>query len=160
MLRAGAGAAKRAVEDLLLTDEERAARDQERAAERKKKNSRLLAYVALGLLLVVGLIGLALTYWHWFLLAGVLGIAGIVAARYVRKSWERRRAGVKGEAEPAVGKRAVADAPASPIVPRKVERRVAPAAEALDAKAVEQTRARDAAAVDEELAALKAKFGK
>jgi Flp pilus assembly protein TadB len=84
-------AAERALEDALLTDEERAKRRAEQDALAKRKRNKRIALVAIGSLLVIGLIGLMLHYWYWSLLLGLAGVAGL----YGRHRWRARRAARK-----------------------------------------------------------------
>ena len=60
------------------------------AVARRKRNRRI-ALVAIGALVVVGLIGLMLHYWYWSLLLGLVGAAGL----YARRRWRARRAARK-----------------------------------------------------------------
>jgi len=128
-------AAERALDDALLSDEERQKR---RAAEgalaRRKRNVRI-ARVAVGSLLAVGLVGLMLHYWYWALLLGLVG----VAALYGRHRWRARRA---SRAKPEA---------AAPREAPVVKARVAP-----DPVRVEDPVAD--ASVDDDLAELKARL--
>lgn len=94
-----------------------AKRAAERAAERaddalggarspKARKYKLLALVVLGLFLTIGVVGFVLHYWAWFLAAGALGVAALVA--YV---WARRRLAARRAA-----RETVADAPARAVV--------------------------------------------
>ncbi|MEM1033366.1 MAG: hypothetical protein AAGN82_23735 [Myxococcota bacterium] len=84
---AGRDAARRAVEDLLLSDDEKAARAQAELATRKRRRQKLLLYGVIGILLVVGVLGFLVSYWPYFLLAGGLGVAGL----YGRHRWRQRK---------------------------------------------------------------------
>lgn len=163
-LATGMKVAKRALSDALLSDEERAARDAEEAKAKKGQQTKWIVYGVIGLLLVVGLIGLAVAYWYWFLLAGLAAL-GVL---YGRHRWRKRRE-ARGEIAPATDedaelreeielprtssrREAVRSAPASsraepaePPAPRK------PTAEEAEA---------EAEAVDAELAAMKARLKK
>ena len=136
--------AERALEDALSTDEERATRKAVEEAAAKKKRTKLLVMGAVGLLLVLGAIGLVIHYWHWFLLAGLLG----AAALYARHRWQKSRAERKVRVE-APAKAASEEPRVAKPVPR-----VEAARKATPAPAV------DEASVEEELAALKAKLDK
>jgi Flp pilus assembly protein TadB len=81
-------AAKRAFEDALSTDEERAERAEREAEQKKKKRTKLLVLGAVGLLLVLGVVGMVLTYWQYFFLAGLVGLAAL----YGRHRWRNRAA--------------------------------------------------------------------
>ncbi len=81
-------AAGRALEDVLSTDEERAAREAREAEAQQKKRRKLIAFAVVGLLLVLGVVGLVLSYWQYFLLAGLVGLMAL----YGRYRWRKRRA--------------------------------------------------------------------
>lgn len=158
---AGRRAAKRAIDDLLSTDEDRAEREAERATTSKSRRNKLILYGVIGLLLVVGTIGMVLNYWHWFILAGLFGVAGLYAWRAISK---RRAAksvpeAVRVEAPPAEAP--VAEAKVEEDVEAKRERMLAmqrererEASARAEADAVEQQE------IDDELAAMKARLRK
>ena len=143
LLTAGKHAAERAARDLLSTDEERAARQAEEARATKKRRWKLVAMGVLGLCVVIGVIGMLLSYWHWFLLLGLAGIASLLGWR-----WLGRRMAARKE---------------------RAAKRIAPPSSELAQKAIaappEARKATDALAeaelseeeVEEELAALKAR---
>jgi hypothetical protein len=81
-------AAERALEEALLTDEERAKRRAEQDALARRRRTKRIAVGVVGALVVVGLIGLMLHYWYWSLLLGLLGAAGL----YARRRFRNRRA--------------------------------------------------------------------
>ena len=138
---AAKNAATRAIEDATSTDEERAEREAERAALAKRKRTKLIALGAVGLLLALGVIGLVIGYWHWFLLAGLVGLVAL----YGRHRWRQRRSAKKGlEAEPP---RAARRAPERLPAPAA---RVAPATKAASDEPDES--------IEDELAALKARL--
>ncbi len=157
---AGRRAAERAIDDLLSTDDERAEREKARAAASTSRRNKLILYGVIGLLLVVGVIGMVLNYWHWFILAGLLGLAGL----YLWRRFAKRQ-------------KAAPDAPAETV--RIAEPAPPPAQTAADDAAAERARLlemkrereRDARAraeaaaveqqeIDDELAAMKARLGK
>jgi Flp pilus assembly protein TadB len=78
---AGRNAARRALDDLVSSDEGRA----ERAVDSKRRRRKLIAYAIVGLLLVLGILGLVVSYWQWFILAGVVGLVGIYGWYLLRK---------------------------------------------------------------------------
>ena len=123
--------AKRALDDATLSDEQRAKKD----ALAKRKRTKRIVQVAIGGLVVVGLIGLMLHYWYWSLLLGLVG----AAALYGRHRWRARRA-LKKKPDAV----AALEAPAAKV---RVEPEAAPA-EDLDAS------------IDEDLAELKARLKK
>ncbi len=134
--------AKRALDDAMATDEERAARKAEEDQRAKRRRTQRLVMVILGLLIVIGLIGLALRYWYWLLLLGLLGISAL----YARHRWRKRRAAPR-ERVPE---------PAARLAPPRKEPLALP----------EPRRARDVPeqppgpSVEDELAALKARLKK
>lgn len=156
VLATGVSAAKRALQDALLTEDERAAREAELARTKKSGRTKLIAYAVIGLMLVIGAIGLALSYWHWFLLAGLASAAALYARSRLRKRREPR-------AEVAVPvEREVIAAPDS--VPRVLARREPPTKLATELPTPRPPPAEDAEveaeAVDAELAAMKARLRK
>jgi Flp pilus assembly protein TadB len=126
-LRAARDAASKALEDALLTDEERAQRKVADAAAAKRKRQKVIVFSVVGLLLVLGIVGLVISYWHWFLLAGLVGLVAL----YGRYRWRKRR----GE---------------KPNPPRKVASPVARVA-------IESAAIADDTDVEDELRALKAR---
>ncbi len=90
-LVAARDAAQRAIEDALSTDEERAERKAEQAALAKRKRTKWIILGVVALMLLLGVIGLLLSYWQWFLLAGLVGVAGL----YGRYRWRASRASIK-----------------------------------------------------------------
>ena len=181
-LATGVNAAKRALQDALLSDEERAARKVELERTSKSRRNKLIAYGVIAVLLVVGVVGLALTYWYLFLLAGLLGVGAI----YARGRLRARRAGraataseraadaTASEARAALAARPARAAP-EPSASTKAMARGEPTALANapepdasrdeDGRALAQTQAQvdaaaaeDADAVEAELAALKARL--
>lgn len=168
-LAAGKDAAQRAVGDLLLSEEEKAAREEKRAAESKSRRKKYILYGVVGLLLIVGLIGFLVSYWPYFMLAGLVGAAGL----YGRYRWQQRKAAVVAEAPKAPAK--VVESPQRRIEAEdegeiESEGEAQAAAEAARrtaaARAAEQARAQAEAAaleeqeIDDELAAMKARIGK
>ena len=131
-------AAQRAIDDVLSTEEERAQRKAERAELARKKRNKWIALGVVGLLLLLGVLGLALHFWHWFLLAGIVALAAL----YGRHRWRRSRK-ARGTA----------------AAPRVVETRVV--SEQRDAPpAVQPSTAEPDTSIEDELAALKARVKK
>ncbi len=169
---AGKDAATKAARGL-LGDE---AKDE---AGRRARKWKLVAGLVLALCVVLGLIGLVLNYWLWFLGAGVLGLAGLFGYWRLRAKLAARRE-AKGIPEAAVeasagATRAMASAEgvAKPAARRvdaegaaDAERRAEAAREARRLEAERDARARAEAEatreqeVDDELAAMKARLGK
>jgi Flp pilus assembly protein TadB len=84
---AAKNAAQRAVEDALLTEDERARRKAERTERAKKKRAKWIVLGVVALAVLLGVIGMALSYWKWFVLAGL----GALVALYGRHRWRRYR---------------------------------------------------------------------
>jgi Flp pilus assembly protein TadB len=125
-------AAERALEDALLTDDERAKRRAEQDALARRKRTTRIALVAIGALLVVGLVGLMFHYWYWSLLLGLVGVAGLYGRHRLRGRRARRE---KQRIEQA------ADA--------QPKARIAPAAESIEAPD---------SSIEDDLAELKARM--
>ncbi len=133
-------AAERALDDALTSDEERERRKAEQTALAKRKRTKIIALGLVGLLLVLGVIGLAVSYWQWFFLLGLVGLAALYG-RYRWRKW-RRRAQEASVAEPKL---------AAP----KQKARVIDVEPLPKASAAEE-----AQAIEEELAALKSRLDK
>lgn len=146
-------AARRAVGDLLSSDAatKPTPEDAPRSNARRWKIGLVLG---LGLLVVLGLLGLALSYWLWFLGAGLLGLGGLYG-------WWRLRRRFAGRKE-----KRTAIEPVAPRVERILVAPIAPVAERprvesdADARALEEDGATRAQAIEEELAAMKARLGR
>lgn len=82
-------AAERVLEESLMSDEELEAKRAQDEALAKRKRQKTLALVVIGALIVLGVVGMVLAYWHWFLLAGLLGLAAL----YARHRWRTRSKG-------------------------------------------------------------------
>ena len=113
-------AVERALDDAMLSDEDRAKRRAEDAGLARSKRNKRIAIGVIGLLLLIGLVGLLLNYWYWALLLGILGAGGW----YARRRW-RARAGSKRKIAPAAPR----EAPARKV---RVEPRPEPIAEPSD----------------------------
>jgi hypothetical protein len=138
-LRAARDAASRALDDALLSDEERAERKAKEEAASKRKWQKRIAIGVVALLLVLGIVGLVINYWQWFLLAGVLGLVAL----YGRYRWRKRRSeGSRATGEPASTKRSTPERIEPPRA-RVTAERVSPPSDDTD--------------VEAELAALKAR---
>jgi biopolymer transport protein ExbB/TolQ len=152
LISAGRDAARRAASDLLSSDEERAADEAARARASKKKRNKLIVFGVLGLFVLIGVVGLLLSYWHWFLALGLVGFGGWFAWRRVRK----RRA-----LEPAVEAKRIETA--AVVTTKRIEeepRETEAEARERDARARAEARAILEQETDEELAALKARMSK
>jgi Flp pilus assembly protein TadB len=147
LVAAGKDAAKRAADDLLSSEDERSSEELERKGSSKRW--KLIGIGLLALFLVVGVIGMVMSYWPWFLLAGVVGLAGAVGWRRLSKRRAAKRAPrptLEARIEP---EKAAALRPRVVVAdePQEAEKRVARELE-------------EAQAVDEELAAMKARLGR
>lgn len=125
-------AAERALEDALSSDEERAQRKAEQAALAKRKRTKLIVLGVVGFLLVLGVIGMVLSYWHWFLLLGLVGLLAL----YGRHRWRARRAEKQETAAE------VSTKPSAVEPPARVARRAAPEPPEDDGQAIEDELAR------------------
>lgn len=148
-LGAGRDAARRAIEDLLSTDEEKEQREAERAAESKRRRKKLIAWVVVGAILAIGLVGMMIHYWQWFILLGLLGLGGLYGWHRLRKRF-RQRERAEDEQRPALEAKKVR-------LPEAEPPRVEPVRQAAQR---EQTRVAERQEVDEELAELKARLKK
>jgi hypothetical protein len=157
VIAVGRDAAKRAV-DGLLSGDDASVPEPEKAEASKSKRWKLIAMGVLGLFLVVGLIGLLLSYWYWFLGAGVLGVAGLIGysrlrSRIAKRSLPKEAAKDEDVAAPPVRISKAADP--EPVRPSAEERRAEVESRA---RALAEAQAVREQEVDEELAAMKARL--
>jgi hypothetical protein len=121
--KAAFAVAKRAVEgaldDALMSDEERAKKD----ALAKSQRTKRIAQIVIGGLIVIGLIGLIINYWYWALLLGFLGAGGWYLRRRWRARASRKKESSKKESKPVAALRAPVQAPKKKVrvEPQKVE---------------------------------------
>ena len=132
-------AVERALDDAMLSDEERTKKRAEESSLARSKRNKRIAIGIIGLLLLIGVIGLVLNYWYWALLLGVVGAAGW----YARRRWRARGAAKKKVERKKVEPAAIREAPARKV---RVEPRPAPIAEPSDES------------IDDDLAELKARM--
>jgi hypothetical protein len=162
---AGKDAASRAARRLVGDDEA-----DESEGTSKARKWKLIAALVLALCLVLGLIGLVLNYWLWFLAAGVLGLAGLFGYWRLRSRLEARRE-AKGLGQATVEAKVAVEAKparlrAEPVDEAESQRRAQAEREARrldverDARARAEAEAAKEQEVDEELAELKARLGK
>lgn len=157
-LSVGRDAAKRAVHQLL--DGEPPA-DPPKSGAPKARRWKLLAGVLLGLCLLIGLVGMVLNYWVWFLGAGVLGFAGLYGWWKLRSRLGAAKLGTPAAAKapslPERPERARVAAESEATAPTPAERRAAADARA---RALAEAHASEEQQVEDELAALKARLKK
>jgi hypothetical protein len=173
MLTAGKDAAKRAAADLFLSDEERAAKEAEEAAATKKRRTKWLVLGVLGLFVVIGVLGMVMSYWHYFLAAGLLGLAGLYARSRLKQRLAAKRA-AEGLRIEAPGSSADADADSEGEQPRRKatatddddaatrarDGRAQQARREREARSLAEARAAEEQDVEDELAAMKARLDK
>lgn len=156
----GRDAAKRAVDEL-LSGEDTNASAEESAADSKNRRWKIIGAVVLGLCLVVGVLGLLLHYWLYFLAAGLLGVGGLVGWSRLRKRMGARQLS-KGTAKAASKESAPAlepvrvrlEAPEDDAAKAAIRRAKTEA----EAQALEEAHAVREQEVDDELAAMKARL--
>jgi hypothetical protein len=146
VLAMGKEAARRAVDGALSEGEEPVADEAERARASKRRRWKLIAIGVLALFLVVGVVGMLISYWQYFLLAGLVGIAGLFGWWRVRRRLAERK---KNRIEVA-----------APIVEQapKVQVRAAETQDSeRDARALAEAEAVREQSIEDELAELKAR---
>src|SRR3954454_9719223 len=84
LFEAGKNAAKRVLEDIGLSEEEKAVREAERAREAKLRRYKWIAIGVGGLIVILALIFLIAKIWMWVLLLAALGVGGYLAYRWAR----------------------------------------------------------------------------
>ena len=101
-LALGKDAARRAVDGLLTSDED----PREKPANSKSRRNKLIVYGILALLVLIGIAGMMLRFWPWFLLLGVIGFVGLYGWSRLRKRFARKAANaadtVTAKAEPTL----------------------------------------------------------
>jgi hypothetical protein len=157
--------AERALEDLVASDEDKAQRETERAAKSKSRRTKLIIYGVVGLLVVVGILGMVVSYWQWFLLAGLVGLMGLYGWHRLRKRLKRKDG--QDEAASAAKVERTADEPrarlATPREPEADEALVREARlreERARQVAREHAAASEAQEIEDELAQMKARLKK
>ena len=162
-LAAGKDAAKRALDDIILSDEEKAKRETEQAEVQKSRRWKYIALGVLGLCLVVGVVGLVLSYWQYFLLAGVLGAGAVYGWWRFRKSRAAAKT-AKADAETASIPAKEKAEPVRVVEEPEVDlaaQRAAAAQEARERAEVQrEARAEAERQIDDELAQMKARLKK
>ncbi len=165
-IAAGKDAAKRALDDFILSDEEKAKRQTEKAEVQKSRRWKYIGFGLLALCLLAGLLGLlmaVMSYWPYFLMAGVLGAAGLYGWWRLRKSRGPRKEAVASDESPAVHAKVKAE-PVRVVHEPEVDvarERAAAALEARErAEAQREARAEAERQIDDELAQMKAKLKK
>lgn len=153
-LAAGKNAARRVYEDLTLTDDEKAAREVERARARRVLKWKLAIGAVVAVVVVATIVALLAKIWLWLL--GLVFIGAIAAALWF---WVRPKLAGPAKERPVAQLPAPRDDEAAAEEAARVE-----AAQAREAasRAREEEAARIARekAIDDELAALKARAKK
>ena len=149
-IEAGKGALSDAVDDLLSSDEEKERKEAERKAKSKSRRNKLILYGVIGLLIVVGVLGFVASYWHWFLIAGLLGAGGVYGWSRLKKRFGKEKDDEPEEIAQEEAPKRVEIEPEDPEE-QKAARLHAARARA-EAEAVEEQ------AIDDELAAMKARL--
>jgi hypothetical protein len=163
-LAAGKDAAKRKLDEVLGDEApEKGAPKDEKSSKSRRWKIAIIAVLVLAL--GIGLVGLMISYWQWFLAAGVVGLATLYG--YYR--WRRRKRDTKTEAEAEAPARAAKEEPKARVAPledqdevalRALEREKAARERARQAEAAREARAQVEQEVDDELAAMKARLKK
>ncbi len=147
-LAVGRDAAKRAV-DQLLSGEDSAVSTEDAAADSKSRRWKIIASVVLGVCLLVGVLGLLLNYWLYFLAAGLLGVGGLIGWSRLKKRVGARK--IANDTKTSAKER-------TPLIePVRVRLEAPPAAPAAP-DALEEAHAMREQEVDDELAAMKARL--
>ncbi len=151
-LSAGKNAARKAIEDLTLSDEERAARDEAETKAAKARRWKYLAIGIVGLFLLIGIVGMLASLWKYFLGLALLAVLGgyvywrlrpLLSARKVRVAEQVERTRVVDESRQL-----------------EAERKAEAVAAERAAIAAERAALAKEQAIEDELAALKAKARK
>jgi hypothetical protein len=160
-LAMGEAAARRAVDGFLKSgaEDEAGEKDADPARSKSRRN-KLIAFAVVGLLIVVGVIGMVVSYWHWFLLAGLLGLAGLYGWSRVRGRF--RKKDVKDDETSALRVAAREDGGAARARADAAPARSRPTREEQHARARAEAEAEAIAAreVEDELEAMKARLRK
>ncbi|MBL8715725.1 MAG: hypothetical protein JNL79_07000 [Myxococcales bacterium] len=151
-LSAGKNAARKAIEDLTLSDEERAARDEAEAKAAKARRWKYLAIGIVGLCLLIGIVGMLASLWKYFLGLALLAALGFYVYWRLRPLLASRKVRVAEQVE----RKRVADESKQLEADRQAQ---AVAAERA-AIAAERAAIAKEQAIEDELAALKAKAKK
>lgn len=152
-LEAGKDAVKRVYEDLTLSDEEKARREEERAAARQKLKWKLIIGAILAFVVVIALMAILAKFWLWIVGLAIVAALGVAGYYYVKP----KLTGVRvREVEAAPEPRPIASATRERGDTEEAQAETAARA-ARDAAEAAAARER---AIDDELAALKAKAGK
>lgn len=149
-------AARRAIEDLTTTDEERALREAERAKEARVRKWKWIAGAVVGVLAFFAILSILAKLWVWVVGLALLAALAYAIYFYVRPKVTAVKVRVVERLEESRAEEAEQQAS------EDAERRAAEAAKA-NARAAEAEKAAAIAreqAIDDELAALKAKTGK
>jgi len=169
VVSAGKEAAKRALDEILPPEKD-AAGSEEKGKESSSRRWWIIAGVIAAVLIVVGVIGLVLTYWKWFLLAGVLGLGALYGYYRARSRLRDRKKQPKQAAEAQkvrvettskTSERSEEDRAATDLAAKERAADIARLRELeaqRDAAAEREARAAREREVEDELAAMKARI--
>jgi hypothetical protein len=126
VVEASKAMAKKAIDDLTLSPEERAARDAEAAAGRSKQIVKVVIGGVVALVVVVVGLRLAFALWKLFLLAGIVGAVGAgvwFTFKPQLTAWQQRRLAEQNarELERTASARAEAEANAARAAQQKLD---------------------------------------
>ncbi len=152
MVEASTDAAKRAALGLFSSDDDPSSEPNDEAGASKSKRNKLILLAALGLFVVIGVLGMLMSYWHWFLALGVTGLGGLYLRRRVKRRLAERRE------EQAT--RVEVSRPEEQARKAKDAKRREADVQISNARARAEAEAEAAHAIEDELEALKARLDK
>jgi hypothetical protein len=126
VLEAGKAMAKKAIDDLTLSPQERAARDADAAAARSKQIVKVVIGGVVALIVVVVGLRLAFALWKLFLLVGIVGAVGAgvwFTFKPQLTAWQQRRLAEQNarELQRTAASRAHAEAHAARAAQQKLD---------------------------------------
>jgi hypothetical protein len=152
MAEAGKDAAKRAALGLFSSDDNAAAEPSDEEPGSNKTRNKLILLGVLGLFVVIGVLGMLMSYWHWFLALGVAGIGGLYLRRRIASRLAARREDEKARVEVS----RVEDQEHAKKQARQGEAKT----RTQNARAVIEAEADEAQAIEDEFQELKARLDK
>jgi len=154
-IEAGKDAVKRVYEDLTLSDDEKVRREEERAAARTKLKWKLIAGAVIAFVVVIALMAIIAKFWLWIVGLAIVAVLGVAGYYYVKpKLTGVRVREVEATPEPKSLHRAASTSERTPSPMEDLENAARAARESAASAAAREK------AIDDELAALKAKAGK